>query len=134
MFCKKDVLRNFSKFTGKRQCQSLFLIKLQAWGVYEQSVWAECLYYIDNTSMVMRNDSIETLAVLVEFWCESNSPLIFFKVVTQIEIFYRGWFLKIYRKKCNENGPSWLIPSGNEAKISAFHEQVKWYQAGILFD
>ena len=29
-FCKKGVLRNFSKFTGKHLSQSLFLIKLQA--------------------------------------------------------------------------------------------------------
>ena len=28
VFCKKGVLRNFVKFTGKHQCQSLFLIKL----------------------------------------------------------------------------------------------------------
>ena len=31
VFCKKGVLRNFSKFTGKHQCWSVFLIKLQAW-------------------------------------------------------------------------------------------------------
>ena len=30
VFCKKGVLRNFAKFTGKHLCQSLFLIKLQA--------------------------------------------------------------------------------------------------------
>ena len=29
---KKGVLRNFVKFTGNHLCQSLFLIKLQAWG------------------------------------------------------------------------------------------------------
>ena len=28
LFCKKGVLRNFSKFTGKRLCQSLFLTAL----------------------------------------------------------------------------------------------------------
>ena len=33
MFCKKVVLRNFTKFTGKHLCQSLFLIKLQASGL-----------------------------------------------------------------------------------------------------
>ena len=32
VFCKKGVLRNFANFTGKRLCQSLFLIKLQAEG------------------------------------------------------------------------------------------------------
>ena len=30
VFCKKGVLRNFAKFTGKHLCQSLFLIKLLA--------------------------------------------------------------------------------------------------------
>ena len=30
VFCKKGVLRNFTKFTGKHLCQTLFLIKLHA--------------------------------------------------------------------------------------------------------
>ena len=30
VFCKKGILRNFSKFTGKHLCQRLFLNKLQA--------------------------------------------------------------------------------------------------------
>ena len=30
VFCKKSVLKNFAKFTGKHLYQSLFLIKLQA--------------------------------------------------------------------------------------------------------
>ena len=30
VFCKKGVLRNFAKFTGKHLCQILFLIRLQA--------------------------------------------------------------------------------------------------------
>ena len=29
VFCKKGVLRNFAKFTGKHLCQVSFLIKLQ---------------------------------------------------------------------------------------------------------
>ena len=31
VFCKKGVVRNFSQFTGKHLCQSLFLIKFHAW-------------------------------------------------------------------------------------------------------
>ena len=31
VFCKKGVLRNFAKFTGKHLCWSFFLIKLQVW-------------------------------------------------------------------------------------------------------
>ena len=33
VFCKKGVLINFTKFTGKHLCQGLFLIKLQALGL-----------------------------------------------------------------------------------------------------
>ena len=33
VFCKKGVLRNFAKFTGKHLYESLFLIKLQAYGL-----------------------------------------------------------------------------------------------------
>ena len=32
VFCKKDVLKNFAKFAGKRLCRVSFLIKLQACG------------------------------------------------------------------------------------------------------
>ena len=32
-FYEKGVLKNFAKFTGKYLCQSLFLIKLQTWGL-----------------------------------------------------------------------------------------------------
>ena len=31
--CKKGVLKNFTKFTGKHLCQSLLLIKLQTLGL-----------------------------------------------------------------------------------------------------
>ena len=34
VFCKKDVLINFAKFTGKHQLQVSCLIKLQAQGLY----------------------------------------------------------------------------------------------------
>ena len=37
VFCKKGVLKNLTKFTGKHLCQSLFLIKLQACGL-----WRKC--------------------------------------------------------------------------------------------
>ena len=34
VFCKKGVLRNFTKFAGKHLCRSLFLIKLQAFRAF----------------------------------------------------------------------------------------------------
>ena len=42
VFCKKGVLKNFAKFTGKQQCQSHFLIKLQALGPDIKRPWHRC--------------------------------------------------------------------------------------------
>ena len=44
VFCKKGVLRNFTKFTGKHLCQSPFLIKLQASGLklLKKRLWHTC--------------------------------------------------------------------------------------------
>ena len=36
------VLKNFAKFTGKHQCQSLFLIKLQSLGPDIKRLWHRC--------------------------------------------------------------------------------------------
>ena len=33
VFCKKDLLKNFTKFTGKHLCQSLFFNKVAGWGL-----------------------------------------------------------------------------------------------------
>ena len=33
VFCKKDVLINFAKFSGTHLCQSLFLNKVASWGL-----------------------------------------------------------------------------------------------------
>ena len=42
VFCKKGILKNFTKFTGKHLCQSLFLIKLQALGPDIRRPWQRC--------------------------------------------------------------------------------------------
>ena len=45
VFCKKGVLRNFVKFTGKRLCQSLFLNKvsgLRPATLLEKRLWHRC--------------------------------------------------------------------------------------------
>ena len=45
VFCEKDVLRNFAKFTGKHWYLSLFLIKLQAWRpatLLNKRLWPRC--------------------------------------------------------------------------------------------
>ena len=44
VFCNKNVLRNFSKFTGKHLYQSPFLVKLQAWHaiLFKKILWHRC--------------------------------------------------------------------------------------------
>ena len=45
VFCKKGVLRNFTKFTGKRLCQSLFFNKvagLRPSTLFKKRVWHRC--------------------------------------------------------------------------------------------
>ena len=43
MFCKKDVLRNFTKFTGKHLCQSLFFKKVAGPAtLLKKRLWHRC--------------------------------------------------------------------------------------------
>ena len=42
VFCKKGVLRNFAKFTGKHLCQSLFLIKLRPATLLKKKLRRKC--------------------------------------------------------------------------------------------
>ena len=45
VFCKKGVLRNFTKFTGKYQCQSVFFYKvarLRAAALLKKRPWHRC--------------------------------------------------------------------------------------------
>ena len=45
VFCKKDVLRNFAKFTGKHLCQSLFFNKvagLRPATLLKKRLWQRC--------------------------------------------------------------------------------------------
>ena len=45
VFCKKDVLKNFDKFTGKHLCQSLFLTKfagLRPAALLKNRSWHRC--------------------------------------------------------------------------------------------
>ena len=44
MFCKKDILRNFTKFTGKRLCQRLFLKEPQARNFIKEEFWHGCFH------------------------------------------------------------------------------------------
>ena len=45
MFCRKGVLRNFAKFTGKQLCQSLFFNKVAGLGpafCLKKRIWHRC--------------------------------------------------------------------------------------------
>ena len=42
VFCKKDVLRNFAKFTGKHLCQSLCFNKVRPATLLKMRLWNRC--------------------------------------------------------------------------------------------
>ena len=43
VFCKKSVLRNFTKFTGKHLCQSLFVFSPKTCNYIKKETLAQCL-------------------------------------------------------------------------------------------
>ena len=44
VFWKKVVLSNFSKFTGKHLCQSLFFNKAAGFSLWKERLWHRCFY------------------------------------------------------------------------------------------
>ena len=66
VFCKKDVPRNFSKFTGKHLCQSLFF-NLPEFQPYEYSAFLQrllknyCYLKISKLTFTCSKSIIETL-------------------------------------------------------------------------
>ena len=62
MFCKKGLLRTFLKLTGKHQCQSLFLIKMQAAG--KKRLWYR-RFSVSFTKFVKASFPIEYLRWLL---------------------------------------------------------------------
>ena len=45
LFCKKGVLENFAKFTGKHLCQSLFFNKVA--GLYQKRDFSKILFFMN---------------------------------------------------------------------------------------
>ena len=56
VFCKKGVLRNFEKFTGKHPCQSLFFNKVtgQASTLSKKRLWCRC-FSVNFASFLSKN-------------------------------------------------------------------------------
>ena len=73
VFCKKDVLRNFTKFTGKHLCQSLFLNKVADLRCFPVNV-AKFLRapFLQNTSASYY--MITTQKLFNEVWIYTSTP------------------------------------------------------------
>ena len=73
VFCKKSILRDIAKFTGKRICQSLFFNKipgLRPTTLLKKRIWYRC--YPVNFAKVLRTHFLtEHLRWLVLFWLTS---------------------------------------------------------------
>ena len=74
----KGVLRNFTKFTGKHLCQSLFLIKLQAeaCNFIKKRLWHRCFHV--NFVKFIRTPFYRTLVVAASSFLSFDFQLIRF--------------------------------------------------------
>ena len=83
VFCKKRLLRNFTKFTGKHLCQSLAFIKVAGWGLqlyWKKRLWHSC--FPVNFSKFLR-----TL-----FLTEHLRWLLFFFAFFLLVLWRKGWW------------------------------------------
>ena len=74
MFCKKGVLKNFAKFTGKHLCKSLFLIKLPAAPatLFKKRLWHR--YFPVNFAKFLRTPFLQKNS-----WATASEERSFFK-------------------------------------------------------
>ena len=85
LFCKKVVLKNFTKFTGKHLCQSLFVNKvagLRPATFFKKSLWRRCLSVnfakISKTIFFFGTPPVATsvcyrIQLLIGIWCQGVS-------------------------------------------------------------
>ena len=63
MLCKKGMIKNFSKFTGKHLCLILFFNKVASWGqqLYEKRLWHRC--FPVNFAKFLRTHFLKNISV-----------------------------------------------------------------------
>ena len=66
MFCKKGVLRNFTKYTRKRLCWSLFLIKLQTLGLIKREALVKKRLWVEKRLFIKKVKQKQNLEFAVE--------------------------------------------------------------------
>ena len=67
VFCNKGVLRIFSKFTGKHQCWSVFLIKLQACSSFKMRLQHRC--FPENFARFFRTPILYMITYAIQNSC-----------------------------------------------------------------
>ena len=73
VFCKKGVPRNFTKFTGKHLCQSLFLKTLQTWGSHFPVNFVKFLrtpIFIEHLWWLLLNDCTKSSSLWRLHWIQ----------------------------------------------------------------
>ena len=71
MFCSKDVLKTFSKFTGKHLCQSLFFNKAANWYTWRKPFVTTVLSVLNNLKgdkLIANNKYIDKWIHVVISW------------------------------------------------------------------
>ena len=104
MFYKKDVLRNFAKFTGKYLCQSIFFIKsavLRSENLWKKRFWHRCF-------PVNFAKSVKTPQFTKAFQWLLFYLVLLLKIWYQIDVFLWISIQKqptsgVLKKKCSKN-------------------------------
>ena len=71
VFCKKGVLRNFSKFTGKHLCQGLFFNKvagLRPATILKNRLWHKCFHGNIRNKFTMGKNLHTIVSYLIDFY------------------------------------------------------------------
>ena len=74
MYCKKGVLRNFTKFIGKHLCQSLLFNKLQVSTLLIKKIWQRCfpVNFVKFLRTLFLTEHLWWLLMLMNLWTIFN--------------------------------------------------------------
>ena len=105
VFCKKDVLGNFTKFTGKHLCQSLFFNKvagLRSETLLKKRLWQRCF-------PVNFAKFLKTFISTEHLWTTASNVIYFWTLIRIITVQRRKFSINDFVSKCDQIHKKLLI-------------------------
>ena len=113
VFCKKGVLRNFAKFTGKHLCQSLFFNKvagLRSATLLKKRLWHRC-FPVNFAKFLGTPFFTEHLRWLLLRFSEMQIDRIYFGLLTSFL-----WLFSLMLKSVSAVSPYWTLHNKHSIK------------------